>query len=367
VPSKAPPGAGLGLEIEARQRLAAAGAEAEGASAPPADASNPAADAGLASEMGAAPDVRQDTELLLTGIDYMRRLEGEKHLVFVTSRGLAPGPAATLAARASHARVVIDTIFTGGVMAAPVPDNVRAAAIAQMSSPGPIVSPTFQYQDRIDTLKDVATETGGQASSNWSAATAVDKVDRATRFSYLLGYRSTDGVIDARFRRITVRVTRPSLTVLYRHGYYANEGPPPPNPGEFEAERRIAVAARYDKDITDIPVQVKAWTLTRKGDGGTLELDLIIDPVRMVFSTANGQMANPLELVIGAIDAADRPVGQARYSVDIRFSSDVYRRYQQSGLPIHASLPVKAAPNRLKIVVYDRLAGLAGSLHATLK
>jgi hypothetical protein len=112
---------------------------------------------------------------------------------------------------------------------------------------------------------------------------------------------------------------------------------------------------------------VKAWTLTRKGDGGTLELDLIIDPVRMVFSTANGQMANPLELVIGAIDAADRPVGQARYSVDIRFSSDVYRRYQQSGLPIHASLPVKAAPSRLKIVVYDRLAGLAGSLHATLK
>ncbi len=367
VPSKAPPGAGMELELQASRRLAAAGAEREGSDPVSPAPENPAADAGLAATTGGSPAVRQDIELLLTGIDYMRRLEGEKHLVFVTSRGLVPGQADVLASRANHARVVIDTIFTGGVRTAPIPDNVRAAATASMMSPGPIVTPTFAFQDRIDTLRDMATETGGQASSTEYASTAVDLVDQATRFSYLLGYRPTNQVIDARFRRIAVRVTRPGLTVLFRHGYFANEGPPPFNPAEFEVERRISVAGLYDKDITDIPIKLKAWTLTRTGSGGSLDLDLIVDPARMVFSTLDGRMANSLEIVIGAADAANRLVGQTRYTADIRFSSEAYSSYRQSGLPIHTSLQVKSVPRQLKIVVYDRLAGLAGSLHVTLK
>ena len=60
----------------------------------------------------------QDMGNLYTGIEYLRYLEGEKHILFVTEQGFYTPRLegdASLAARANHARVVIDTIQTGGI------------------------------------------------------------------------------------------------------------------------------------------------------------------------------------------------------------------------------------------------------------
>src|SRR5262249_3153433 len=60
----------------------------------------------------------QDLAKLYAGIAYMRYLDGEKHLVFVTERGIMLPRAeddTSLAATAADARVAIDIMHTGGL------------------------------------------------------------------------------------------------------------------------------------------------------------------------------------------------------------------------------------------------------------
>src|SRR5262249_3286189 len=77
-----------------------------------------AADAALDDYLGTHVQTSQDFEKLFLGVEYLRRVDGEKHLVFVSSAGLTLPRADNdrdLAAAASDARVVIDYVHTSGM------------------------------------------------------------------------------------------------------------------------------------------------------------------------------------------------------------------------------------------------------------
>jgi len=300
--------------------------------------------------------VAHDREKLLTGIDYLRRLEGEKHLIFLTESGLSSVADIGVIQRANSARVAIDVIQTGGIDPGPGPVNAREAATSM-----PSMSVSMDSIFRIGALKEMAAETGGQSAIVLRASAAVDRIDESTRFDYLLGYRSTDATVDARYRRISIRVTRPALTVLYRHGYYANQEPPPIDRRAWQTEQRLSAAGTYDRDITDIPVQLRNWTYRETGTGGVLTVDLTVDPVRMALPAVDQQRTGALDVVVAAADERSRVVGQARTTLDLKFGEDVYRTYLRKGVPFSVSVPVSTRPRSIKVVVYDFAADLLGS------
>ncbi len=67
--------------------------------------------------------------------------------------------------------------------------------------------------------------TGGRADVNRfaNAEAALEQIDRATRFQYLLAYEPDHVQLDRSFRRIEITVDRSDATVLYRRGYFAQE------------------------------------------------------------------------------------------------------------------------------------------------
>ena len=74
----------------------------------------------------AAAQTNQDIANVYTGIEYLRHLAGEKHVVLVTEHGLQLPrleDSTGLAAVANDARVVIDTIHTGGLPGNVAPPN----------------------------------------------------------------------------------------------------------------------------------------------------------------------------------------------------------------------------------------------------
>ena len=79
-----------------------------------------------------------------------------------------------------------------------------------------------------DILETLANQTGGRA---WFPERAADvgevyrRIAEDLRQQYTLGYVSTNATHDGRWRRISVRVGRPGMTVQARAGYYA------PGPG----------------------------------------------------------------------------------------------------------------------------------------
>jgi VWFA-related protein len=71
------------------------------------------------------------------------------------------------------------------------------------------------YKYTIATGGDLDTETGVGGIEN-----SYQKIAAEARNQYTLGYYSHTSIYDSRFRTIDVRVDRPNLTVIAKHGYY---------------------------------------------------------------------------------------------------------------------------------------------------
>jgi VWFA-related protein len=156
---------------------------------------------------------KQDLSRLYSGINYLSQIDGEKRLLFLSERGVLLASADddhSLAARASDARVVIDIIHTGGV----------PLVVGRGGREAPVL-PDWDSVWQVAMARTVTEHTGGHFTGTMRASKAIDAIDRASRFQYLLGYYTSNTTLDGRYRRVLVQVNRPGLTVHYRHGYYA--------------------------------------------------------------------------------------------------------------------------------------------------
>ena len=322
--------------------------------------------------VSASVQAMQDMGNLYTGIEYLRYLEGEKHILFVTEQGFyAPRleADASLAARANHARVVIDTIQTGGIDGGPSPMDARSqfsVAPTQMSPPVP--SPGYAAMDmgRIQVLQSMSALTGGLSSAREYAQAAIERIDTATRFGYLLGYQPLNTRIDRRYRRITVRVNRPGMTVLYRHGYYADDAPLPVDRRAFLTSRRIAAAGQYGEAVPDIRVTLTpAMARTRAGD--EVRVTLNIDASRISFAAGDNRHTAELDVVVYAADDKERILRETRHRIDLKLKDETYQRYMRDGIPFEVTMRAPRPPRYVKVIVYDYAADLVGSAIAKLK
>ena len=287
-----------------------------------------------------------DLENIYTGIEYLRYLEGEKHLVFITERGLFLPRVEddnSIAAMANDARVVLDTIQVGGV-------------------PGD--GPTFTDTFAIGTLRTMAELTGGHASAYNYADKAFDHVDRGTRFQYLLGYSSTNSVWDGRYRRITVKVNRPNTTVSNRGGYYARLQLVPYNRKEFLTYSRIAAAAFYPDQIRDIKLKLKASIERGEGAEGDAAIELTIDISRLALKPVDGNQEAELSVTVFGADRGGNSTGEYWKRIKITIPPDLHKQALREGWFYALRVPMKNNTQRIKIVAYDYDADVIGTAEA---
>jgi hypothetical protein len=311
---------------------------------------------------------------LYTGLEYLHFLEGEKHILFLTEQGFYSPLSeddARLAARANHARVVIDTIQTGGIdpMPSPLEGGALVPATVAPRQPSPTLasaSSANQNMGRMQALENMSALTGGLSSVHRYAQPAVDRLDTATRFGYLLGYQPLDASIDRRYRKITVRVNRPDVAVLYRHGYYAEDLPLPVDRRAFVTGRRISAAGEYGAAVPDIRVMLSP-VVDKSRSPVEVNIKVNIDASRIAFTTAEGRHVADLDLVVYASDASERLVGESRHKVDLKLKNENYQRYLREGIPFEVTMRAALPPKYVKVIVYDYAADLLGSSIVKLK
>jgi VWFA-related protein len=303
-----------------------------------------------------------DVLKLYAGIEYLRYLDGEKHLIVCAEKLLGWDDSVQdderLAARAGDARIVLDIIHTGGVPA------FQGWSRGELNNPV-ITAPAFFFG--AASSERVAELTGGQFLGTRYARETFAKVDQATRFGYLLGYAPANPALDDRFRKVTVKVNRPDVTVLFRHGYHAQEDLPPLDlPALLKATRR-ASAASYDRESHDIKLDATASLLPRLGLVREIRVDVTIDASRIGFTLKDGQRTGGLDITIYCGDAKQTVVGQARGALDLALNDDAYQRALTDGIKYTARVPVTAAAKYVKVIVYDFGADLTGTAMLTIK
>jgi len=332
----------------------------------------------------------QDVGNLYTGVRYLQYMDGEKHLLFAAERTpLLPraDDDKDLATFASDARVAIHYLHTGGT-----PSALSAAGrggrgvgrgiasgmdASRPATGGPTTGfavgqllPATFSGGTFDLARTVATQTGGMFFGNRNYKTAVDLdfIDDATRFSYLLGYSPSVRLQNGGYRRIDVRVTRPGVTVLFRHGYYAREEPTPLNRQRMITYSRVVSAMNFASDVPDIRV---AATATPPVDptATAVTVKIAIDLSRVHFEKMpDGRNKAAIELAIfGIRDRGQHLVGQWWRTLELTYTNERLQQMTGDGFRHEVVLPTLPLAQDVKVVVYDFAADLVGSMNAKVR
>lgn len=327
---------------------------------------------GLTFDAFVATTVKEGLDIgnINAGIDYLRHVDGEKHLIYVASGGFkTSGFAGTLdglARAASHARVALDVVHTGGIefrFASSEPRTI-AAQLGIATNPFDAYLYGGTTVGSAQTARMLAKETGGTFNANRYRTVADDltSMDQAARFHYTLGYYPSPRAADGAYRRIEVRSKRPGITLRFRGGYYARPMPEVLGKRELLSYARISRAFQYAQPIDDIAVRGRAVVTREPNAGRQLRIDITIDASRVAYEIVDGRHVGSVEVVVFALDGRQRQVADLWQRVELNLSPATYEQFMAGGIPHTATLTVPADVRAVKVVVYDYAADLLGSV-----
>jgi VWFA-related protein len=304
-------------------------------------------------------ELNQDLGNLYAGIDYLRHIDGEKHLVFLTPRGVLMPRVEndrSLGAAAADARVVMDVIFTGGTLGS-APPRMGGTAVAPIPSIGASFAQSFNFQ----ALRSISELTGGQTTTTEYVNRAFGRIDTSSRFQYLLGYAPTNTRIDGKLRNVTVSVNRPGVTVHYRRGYFASAQLIPLDRRQFVTHNRIVSAGRYTGVIKDIEAGIVSAGYT--AETGELAIQLTIRSPRVSFAEADaeGRRTATLDLAIYCGDQRQRVSCEATQRLDLTLGAEAHKLFATKGTTMTARIRASSPPAHVKVIVYDYAADVLGT------
>jgi VWFA-related protein len=304
-------------------------------------------------------NTRSDVGRILAGIQYLRAVSGEKHLIFVTEEGMFL-PAADndrgLAAIATDARVALHMVHVGGTPAPWIPIADPSGRPLNRTSGG--LSELFV----IGSMQTVAELTGGRMSSVDAASKTFERIAATTASGYVLGYYPRNQALDGTYRRIMVRVNRPDLQLAFRHGYYATDR------REFDesaarAYERVTSALNLAAEIRDIPLVVSSIRSSAAGNPNDLNVELTMPLSSIGFAGQGGQRAAKLDVAVFCGDGSARPAGDLWKTIPMSFPASPPARDRAV---LQARVTCTRPARYLKIVVFDHYSDRLGSLLLTL-
>jgi VWFA-related protein len=295
---------------------------------------------------------RQDLERLRAAIEHLRVMEGEKHIIFVTPEGLiglTRFHADRLASLASHARVSLSMIHTGGLSTRWV--NSGRSRVFQ--------GPSWDHRWATENSRIIAEHTGGLSSIYEFAAPMLTQLEKASRLHYLIGYVPTRIESKGAYRRIKVTVRRSDVTLHYRRGYLDA----PHTSVSLQEERvnsRINGAQMYRLPIEDIKVRVSAIG-EPEGNPRAIAVQIHVLPSELSFAVQNGRYMATVEIAV-FVGEGGRQIGQTRRRVELRLTPSSFAAVERDGLHFTTNVPVPSGrPRQVKVVVYDHAADRLGS------
>jgi VWFA-related protein len=314
----------------------------------------------------------QDLGSLYAGINYLRYLDGEKHLIFMTNKGLLLPRMENdknLASVASDGRVALHIVYTGGAEGAPAPSYPQIPFQRQSlnASPLPSVSTVFGNTFTISAMRLVSEMTGGQLTAFQSGDYAFRRLDESTRFQYLLGYAPSNPTPNGAFKRIQLKVNRPGATVLYRQGYYATPQLVPLDRRQFLTINRLTTAAAYDDDIRDITVALKPPVVQGPATAREIVVEGTLQSDRIKFERAGDLYVASIDVGIYAGDGKRNVIGETVKKIDLKLREQTRLTFLKEGGAFNARITVKGEPKYVKAIVYDYGSDLLGSAVVNIK
>jgi VWFA-related protein len=182
---------------------------------------------------------------------------------------------------------------------------------------------------RRDFLEITADYTGATAVVGSQPVEAgIDRIFEEDGSYYLLGYQSANGSPDGKFRRVSVKVKRPGLTVRTRSGYFA------PKAGQLQTPEEKALPSSNDLGLT--------------GMMNPAGVPLRTSVVATGLATAGGRDAN-----VAVVLTARLPGSAGAVTDTLTLTRHVYDADGRASAPVQRKLTITLPPTMEDSVRYD--------------
>jgi VWFA-related protein len=298
----------------------------------------------LDSFMASCATSLDDQNSLNALMGYLRYFEGKKHVIFVTEKGLLwPSDAndRAVAALANDARVSLHSIQTGGLLQPEIAHEMDA---------------TVQQAASFKSLRTMSELSGGLPAITEKGQSALDRLDEATRSGYLLGFQSSNATWDGGYRRLVVKVNRPDVTVLYRHGYYRMPGDGAFDRRSLITNDRLSAGGNFRREVDDIKVKVAV----SQQSGTSLVAEGTFDLTKVKTVSAGGARVGQLNVAIYCLDRANNSMGQHSQTLSIKIPEADFERVLREGYPFRIEFPIIRGTQIVRVIVYDFGSDLIG-------
>jgi VWFA-related protein len=213
-----------------------------------------------------------------------------------------------------------------------------------------------------DFLKSLADGTGGRAVTDTDAIEpSIDRIFEEDGSYYLLGYESSAGAPDGKFRKVEVQVKRPDISVRTRSGYWA------PEPSSATVRRDDSVSAA-DLSMSGlagpegVSLRAVAVPLAASGSAGPLvEVGLVVS---VKWPALRAATADTLTITRNIYDADGRPGPPVQEIVrlDLRPAGG-----DETRVDLHRRVALAPGRYQVRFNVTSALLRKTGSVYADLE
>jgi VWFA-related protein len=215
--------------------------------------------------------------------------------------------------------------------------------------------------DSQETLSTLAADTGGKVFLDSNDIEAgIEQAQRAMQSYYIMGYYTSNGAMDGKFRTIQVKLTNGmSATLEYRKGYYANKVWTKLNSSDKDQQLKEALAA--GDPITDIPIapQVDFFRVgpstyfvpvSAKIPGGVIDL-----------KSKGNASTTAFDFVVEIEDETHTTVGNVTDLIKVKLDSEAAEKASQKSYQYDTGFTLEPGRYRMKILVREDLSGKMGT------
>ncbi|RPI28902.1 MAG: VWA domain-containing protein [Acidobacteria bacterium] len=316
--------------------------------------------------IGVRSITEQDVEQLYAAISYLRFMEGEKHLIYVSEDGLALPSLEDdqgLGRIASDARVRLHTIQTAGAFLTGGASDFEASFDSNAprdwgggSAPRQAWTGTTLKAFSLQSVQNISNMTGGTSFTRADIGQALETTDRMTSFFYLLGYVPSNRETKGEFRQIDVRIKRPGVRLYYRRGYFARDDWKTYDREQFMTYARTTAALGYDGQLQDVKFTLQA-NFEREGKAPEARVRIVtrLMPGAEVYEQAGDRHSGKLHVCYFVLSRKGHLVAEMSDDVTMSLSQQTYEKVMQEGLVLPKELAVEDKGEALlvKLIVYD--------------
>jgi len=218
-----------------------------------------------------------------------------------------------------------------------------------------------QSQSRSDdrsSMLEIAEQTGGRVFINNDVRGSIARsLEEGTNY-YTLAYTPEKSDSQS-FRRVEIKLDRPSAKLAYRPGYFPSHS----QEALKQSGAHLLAAAMQPGLPQSTTVLVTAKLLPPDSTSKALRIDYSIDLKGLDFTdTTDNRKRALLDCMAVAIDGRGQIAGQIANTMDAALPPQEYQVMQQTGLPLHQELVLPPGTYDLRLGVLDRASQKIGTV-----